>query len=118
MHKDFKDSTEKYLQNDAHQSENYYMEMARQFYKLANQHMNWTIYTCFFSFNHPRPNNILKNRYKVEKLVESIFHKILLELRVDDFDGYEDPTFVYSGISLLDKKLSSKHLTIAPEEAV
>jgi len=80
--------------------------------------MNWTIYACFFSFNHPRPNNILNNRHKVEKLVESIFHKILLELRVDDFDSYEDPTFVYAGISLLDKKLSSRHLTIAPEEAV
>ncbi|EAR82555.2 kinesin motor catalytic domain protein (macronuclear) [Tetrahymena thermophila SB210] len=101
LRKDIKDFNEHFLKKNKQINLNH-QDAIYCFARTFLEHINWSQYNFFKSFNHPDKDKLLENKVRVEKTIIQNFQRIFTSLNITDQDKFEDKAFSYMGIRLID----------------
>ncbi|KAL4453528.1 hypothetical protein ABPG73_020490 [Tetrahymena malaccensis] len=107
LRKDVKDFNEHFLKKNKQINLNH-QDAIYCFSRTFLEHINWSQYNFFKSFNHPDKEKLLENKVRVEKTILQNFQRIFTSLNITDQDKFEDRAFSYMGIRLIDIQQQEK----------
>ncbi|KAL4465034.1 hypothetical protein ABPG72_010478 [Tetrahymena utriculariae] len=110
LRKDVKDFNEYFLKKNKQINLNH-QDAIYCFARTFLEHINWSQYNFFKSFNHPDKEKLLENKVRVEKTIIQNFQRIFTSLNITDQDKFEDRAFSYMGIRLIDLQQQEKQKT-------